>query len=96
MTELKSCTTNLQKKKIYDAIAAASIVNNCAGVDTSKSQVVTLANFVKFLETEQLDQRTEDEVRNRGDPVQALRLVHPFPENVWAYLALGGRACSSC
>ena len=30
---------NCQKKKIFDAIAAASIVTNCAGVDSSKSQV---------------------------------------------------------
>lgn len=30
---------NSQKKKIFDAIAAASIVTNCAGVDSSKSQV---------------------------------------------------------
>ena len=30
---------NCQKKKIFDAIAAASIVTNCAGVESSKSQV---------------------------------------------------------
>ena len=30
---------NYQKKKIFDAIAAASIVTNCAGLDSSKSQV---------------------------------------------------------
>lgn len=33
---------NCQKKKIFDAIAAASIVTNCAGVDSSKSQVSEL------------------------------------------------------
>lgn len=74
--ELKTCSTNLQKKKIYDAIAAASIVNNCAGVDTSKSQVVTLQNLIKFLETEQLEQRSEDEVRElvqRHEPDPTLR-----------------------
>ena len=31
---------NCQKKKIFDAIAVASIVTNCAGVDTTKSQVI--------------------------------------------------------
>ena len=31
---------NCRKKKIFDAIAAASIVTNCAGVDSSKSQVI--------------------------------------------------------
>jgi phosphatidylinositol phospholipase C epsilon len=60
--EYKS-SANLQKKKIFDAIAAASIVSNCAGVDTSKSQVITLATFVKFLETRQMEQHTEDEVK---------------------------------
>ena len=30
---------NCHKKKIFDAIAAASIVTNCAGLDSSKSQV---------------------------------------------------------
>lgn len=54
----------LQKKKIFDAIAAASIVSNCAGVDTSKSQVITLATFSKFLETRQMEQRTEEEIKS--------------------------------
>lgn len=52
-----------QKKKVFDAIAASSIITNCAGVDTSKSQVITLPNFIKFLETKQMEHRTEDEVR---------------------------------
>lgn len=30
---------NCQKKKIFDAIAAASIITNCTGVESSKSQV---------------------------------------------------------
>lgn len=30
---------NCHKKKIFDAIAVASIVTNCAGLDSSKSQV---------------------------------------------------------
>lgn len=52
-----------QKKKVFDAIAASSIISNCAGVDTSKSQVITLTNFVKFLETKQMEHRSEEEVR---------------------------------
>ena len=45
---------NCQKKKIFDAIAAASIVTNCAGEASSKSQVATLTdphawNFDTFL-----------------------------------------------
>jgi phosphatidylinositol phospholipase C epsilon len=72
--EYKS-SANLQKKKIFDAIAAASIVSNCAGVDTSKSQVITLATFVKFLETRQMEQHSEDEVK-------ALIQVSDFPVSV--------------
>lgn len=60
--EFKS-SADLQKEKIFDAIATASILSNCAGVDTSKSQVITLATFVKFLETRQMEQHTEDEVK---------------------------------
>lgn len=51
------------KKQIFDAITVSSIISNCTGVDTSKSQVITLANFTKFLETKQMEQRTEDQVR---------------------------------
>jgi phosphatidylinositol phospholipase C epsilon len=52
----------IEKKKIYDAIAAASIMSNSAGVDTSRSQVITLNNFSKFLETKQCERLVEAEV----------------------------------
>nr|CAD7572887.1 unnamed protein product [Timema californicum] len=74
--EYKS-SANLQKKKIFDAIAAASIVANCAGVDTSKSQMITLATFTKFLETRQMELRSEEEVRSliqRHEPDPLLRV----------------------
>lgn len=60
--EYKS-SSNLHKKQIFDAIAAASIVNNCSGVDTSKSQVITLATFTKFLESRQQERLTDDEIK---------------------------------
>lgn len=44
-------------------MAAASIVNNCSGVDTSKSQVITLATFTKFLESRQQEKLTDDEIK---------------------------------
>nr|XP_024217236.1 1-phosphatidylinositol 4,5-bisphosphate phosphodiesterase epsilon-1 [Halyomorpha halys] len=69
-------TPAMQKKKIFDAIATSSIVTNCAGVDTSKSQVITLSNFAKFLETKQLEQHTEEEVKEliqRHEPDPTLR-----------------------
>lgn len=57
-------SSNLQKKQILDAVAAASIVNNCSGVDTSKSQVITLATFTKFLESRQQEKLTDEEIKN--------------------------------
>lgn len=60
--EYKS-SSNLHKKQIFDAIAAASIVNNCSGVDTSKSQVITLATFTKFLESRQQEKLNDDEIK---------------------------------
>lgn len=51
------------QKKIFDAIAASSILNNCAGIDTSSTQVITVSTLKKFLETRQMETRTEDEVR---------------------------------
>jgi len=68
--------TSGNKKKIFDAIAAASIVSNCAGVDTSKSQVITVANFTKFLETRQMESHSEEEIRmliQRHEPDPVLR-----------------------
>ncbi|KOC71351.1 1-phosphatidylinositol 4,5-bisphosphate phosphodiesterase epsilon-1 [Habropoda laboriosa] len=69
-------SSNLQKKQVFDAVAAASIVNNCSGVDTSKSQVITLATFTKFLESRQQEKLTDDEIKalvKRHEPDPALR-----------------------
>ncbi|XP_015590026.1 1-phosphatidylinositol 4,5-bisphosphate phosphodiesterase epsilon-1 isoform X2 [Cephus cinctus] len=70
-------TSNLHKKQIFDAVAAASIVNNCSGVDTSKSQVITLATFTKFLESRQQEKLTDEEIKalvKRHEPDPALRI----------------------
>lgn len=53
---------NMQKK-VFDAIAAASIFTNCAGIDTNNSQVITLSTFTKFLETRQMETKTEEEIK---------------------------------
>ncbi|XP_066603951.1 1-phosphatidylinositol 4,5-bisphosphate phosphodiesterase epsilon-1-like isoform X2 [Prorops nasuta] len=69
-------SSNLHKKQIFDAVAAASIVNNCAGVDTSKSQVITLPTFTKFLESRQQEKLSDDEIKalvKRHEPDPALR-----------------------
>ncbi|XP_074103841.1 1-phosphatidylinositol 4,5-bisphosphate phosphodiesterase epsilon-1 isoform X1 [Cotesia typhae] len=68
---------NFHKKQIFDAIAAASIVNNCSGVDTSKSQVITLATFTKFLESRQQEKLTDEQIKSlikRHEPDPALRV----------------------
>lgn len=61
-TELEGIVVNSQKK-IYDAIAAASIFTNCAGIDTNNSQVITLSTFTKFLETRQMEVWSVDDVK---------------------------------
>ncbi|XP_023290532.1 1-phosphatidylinositol 4,5-bisphosphate phosphodiesterase epsilon-1 [Orussus abietinus] len=69
-------SSNLHKKQIFDAVAAASIVNNCSGVDTSKSQVITLATFTKFLESRQQEKLTDEEIKalvKRHEPDPTLR-----------------------
>ncbi|GAB6024048.1 hypothetical protein CHUAL_008768 [Chamberlinius hualienensis] len=51
-----------QRKKICDAIAAASIVTNGAGVETTKSLSMSLKDFRSFLSTHQREHKSEDEV----------------------------------
>ncbi|XP_071051553.1 1-phosphatidylinositol 4,5-bisphosphate phosphodiesterase epsilon-1-like isoform X1 [Onthophagus taurus] len=73
--ELDGNVTNSQKK-IYDAIAAASIFTNCAGIDTNNSQVITISTFTKFLETRQMEIWTENDVKGliqRHEPDATLR-----------------------
>lgn len=60
--ELEGYVVNSQKK-IFDAIAAASIFTNCAGIDTNNSQVITMSTFMKFLETRQMEVWSEDDVK---------------------------------
>lgn len=61
LEESKS-SSGVQKKKIFDAIATASIISNSAGIDTSRSQIITLSNFSKFLESKQFEKLSEAEV----------------------------------
>lgn len=75
--------SNLQKKQIFDAVAAASIVNNCSGVDTSKSQVITLATFTKFLESRQQEKLSDDEIKVLIK-VNVYRVIDPQHERMFA------------
>lgn len=55
-------TDNTQRKRICDAIAAASIVSNCAGVDTSRTSVLGIDEFQRFLIEHQGENKTKEEV----------------------------------
>ncbi|KRT86875.1 C2 domain containing protein, partial [Oryctes borbonicus] len=73
--ELEGTVVN-SRKKIFDAIAAASIFTNCAGIDTNNSQVITLSTFTKFLETRQMEIWSEEDIKaliRRHEPDQTLR-----------------------
>lgn len=48
------------RRKICDAIAAASIVHNCAGVDTSQNRYMGVQQFQHFLEDYQ-EENVDDE-----------------------------------
>lgn len=65
------------QKKIFDGMAAASILSNCAGIDTSNTQVITMSTLKKFLETRQMEVKTDDEIRaiiKRHEPDPTLRI----------------------
>lgn len=51
------------QKKVFDGMASASIISNCAGIDTSNTHVITMSTLRKFLETRQMEMKSEDEVR---------------------------------
>ncbi|KAK9884811.1 hypothetical protein WA026_009037 [Henosepilachna vigintioctopunctata] len=75
--ELEGLVVNTQKK-VFDAIAAASIFTNCAGIDTNNSQVITLSTFTKFLQTRQMETYTEAQVQaliKRHEPDATLRAL---------------------
>uniref|UniRef100_T1K4Q4 Phosphoinositide phospholipase C n=1 Tax=Tetranychus urticae TaxID=32264 RepID=T1K4Q4_TETUR len=67
---------DVQRSKIYDAIASASIVANCAGVDTMRTLLMTIEDFQSFLRTYQNENRPFDEVKRliaRHEPDSSLR-----------------------
>lgn len=51
------------QKKIFDGMASASIISNCAGIDTSNTHVITMSTLKKFLETRQMEIRSDVEIR---------------------------------
>ena len=48
-TDLTDFRSRSDKRKVFDAMAAASIYHNSAGVDTSRARVITLAALADFL-----------------------------------------------
>ena len=62
-TDLTDFKTRNEKRKVYNALAAASIFKNSAGVDTSRRQVVPMDAFLHFLSHFQKEQLSEEEVK---------------------------------
>jgi len=66
-----------------DAIASASIVQNGAGVETSRSRVLTSSAFSTFLKTQQGERKSEYEVKS----IIEVRTLLTFPvKNVTLYI----------
>lgn len=87
------------QKKIFDAIAAASIFTNCAGIDTNNSQVITISTFTKFLETRQMEVWTEDQVKaliHVSAPRKALESPHSTNYFFFVLLETWTRRGASC
>ncbi|XP_052770885.1 1-phosphatidylinositol 4,5-bisphosphate phosphodiesterase epsilon-1-like [Mya arenaria] len=66
-------TSYIQRRKICDAIAVASIFENCAGVDTSQNKCLTLKIFREFLEEYQEEHLDDSDIlalikRHEPDP----------------------------
>lgn len=56
--------TVIQKKRIFDAIAASSIISNSSGVETSRSAATwTINDVINFVENKQMTSCTEEEAR---------------------------------
>lgn len=54
----------VQKKRIFDAIAASSIISNSTGVETSKAATTwTVHDLMNFIENKQLMSCTEEEAQ---------------------------------
>ena len=60
-TDLTDFKTRNEKRKVYNALAAASIFKNSAGVDTSHRQVVPMDAFLHFLSHFQKEHLSEEE-----------------------------------
>ena len=68
-----------EKKKIYDAMAVASILNNSAGLDTSKDLVLpadALLHFISHYQGEQLTIEEAEHLVAQHEPHPELRRQH--------------------
>ncbi|XP_041369675.1 1-phosphatidylinositol 4,5-bisphosphate phosphodiesterase epsilon-1-like [Gigantopelta aegis] len=67
---------NQQRRRICDAIAVASIISNCAGVETSQNKCMGLVEFREFLADYQEERLGDDEILDliqRHEPNSTLR-----------------------
>ena len=80
-TDLTDFKTRNEKRKVYNALAAASIFKNSAGVDTSRRQVVPMDAFLHFLSHFQKEQLSEEEVKQLIE----VRLTWVGSIELWQY-----------
>lgn len=61
---LQPTSVAVQKKRIFDAIAASSIISNGTGVETSKSAATwSTHDLINFITNKQMGSCTEEEAR---------------------------------
>lgn len=61
---VQSINSIVQKKRIFDAIAASSIISNSTGVETSKTAATwSVHDLINFIENKQMMLCTEEEAQ---------------------------------
>lgn len=74
-------TNDYNKNRIFDAISAASIVTNSAGIDSLNTSILTADDFHSFITTYQCESYTMDDVIKlieMHEPNTSLRTRHCF------------------
>lgn len=62
--DLNSNVDKSEQKKVFDHIAATSILENCVGLSRrGEEQVVTMATLRKFCETRQMEHKTDEDLK---------------------------------
>lgn len=80
---LQPTNATVQKKRIFDAIAASSIISNGTGVETSKSAATWSVNdVVNFLVNKQMTPCTEEEALELIQVLKSTTYIKYIPNNI--------------